>query len=275
MEWLALGRERRSAAMRAIKRALGWMTPVDAAKGVVVIVDLRRTLGRRPQEPPEPSTAMAIARVAARMPHLAGIAATVAGRLAKPAVRPVLLHGRPGAGKTLFAVEMCRALGLEPVVHACGGDREPLLGGYASRPHAGVALRALCPAGSAGRCVILDGVDRAMSLDAPRAVVQARLYGILVIATATFLGTGAAREDLFEPIEVPSPAMEHAPALIEAVSRTVAEERGLDGRWAERCSDAEIEMIARTWGGGSIRCLRDIVEETGRRAAADRKRLAN
>ncbi len=72
-------------------------------------------------------------------------------------------------------------------------------------------------------------------------------------------GLPQAMLDRFRLMTVPEPAVEHAPALVHAMSREIATDRGLSPEWAVAWSDAEVDMLAEAWGGGSLRRLRSLV----------------
>ena len=189
--------EARLRALAGSDDALGAFLPGDAASG-----DLARRLRaliddtRGPRRSRLTADAAMLARLdglAANAPNLATAANLIArsARLslmtgAPMAVRPLLLVGKPGVGKTRFARDCASALGVEiaEFSFAQSDDIGALLGHSVAWKGAqiGVVTRTLLSAATASPVIVIDEVDKAPT--GPNAVSVDALHTLLEPMTA-------------------------------------------------------------------------------------------
>ncbi|MBK1625429.1 AAA family ATPase [Afifella marina] len=201
-------------------------------------------------------------------------------------LRPILLVGEPGAGKTRFAERLCNALGLPHETYSCGGVADAALGGTARRwmsaePSLPVSLIRRFRHASPG--IILDEIEKVgtsrhngNALDAllpmleplsathwhdPYLQAPVDLSHVVWIATANGLQSlpGPLR-DRFRVFHFPEPGPEHLVPLAGRLMQEIVQERGLDPRWAIPLDGEELEALRGAWPGGSVRLLRRLVE---------------
>ncbi len=223
----------------------------------------------------------------AEWPHAAQVVGRMLGRQRLGAtirLKPTLLVGRPGSGKTALATTMGRLLGLEPTVYPCGGASDNSFGGTASRwASAGLSApgEAIRRTGIANPLVVLDEIEKAgtsrnhgrledcllpmlerhtaeayleVGLD-----MQIDLSSVNFVATANTLQLSAPLLDRFDVIEMPDPGPEHVGTLVRRIVDDLARERDEQGFVPPLAPD-EMEIVAEAWGGGSLRRLRRAVE---------------
>jgi ATP-dependent Lon protease len=201
-------------------------------------------------------------------------------------LRPLILVGDPGGGKSRFARRLGEVLGLsvwrEDASRAdgavfAGTDRRwhsaepchPFLA-IAQAKHAGVLiqleeLEKAAVRNDYGRLFdcLLGFLEIETSARYPDPALQANLdlSQVSYVATANTLDPlpGPIR-DRFRVIKFPKPSADHLDALLPAVIADLARERGLDENWVPPLDGAEHAAVARYWRGGSVRRLRRIVE---------------
>jgi hypothetical protein len=239
----------------------------------------------------------------AEFPHLVEITSRILTEVSastRVRFRPILLHGDPASGKTRYARRLCEALGVAPTVYPCGGAADASIGGTSaqwSTARASVPLQAVVRSAIANPCVVLDEISRTAGSgyngsltdvilglterESSRAYfdlfleVEVDLSGVLWMATTNTLeGLDQALLSRFTKIEIPLPEEEHAAHLIARMSVEIAVEAGLPAEFAHRFTDAEVDMIAEAWGGGSIRRLRALMTKVVK-AIDGNKKLAN
>ncbi|MCF1504029.1 AAA family ATPase [Afifella sp. H1R] len=201
-------------------------------------------------------------------------------------LRPILLVGEPGAGKTRFAERLCDALALPHETYSCGGVSDAALGGTARRwmsaePSLPVSLIRQFRHASPG--IILDEIEKVGTsrhngnpLDAllpmleplsathwhdPYLQAHVDLSHVVWIATANELRSlpGPLR-DRFRVFHFPEPGPEHLLPLAGRLMQDIVQERGLDPRWAIPLDGEELAALQAAWPGGSVRILRRLVE---------------
>lgn len=177
-------------------------------------------------------------------------------------------------------------MGLPVTVFGCGGVADSTFGGTAShwstsgpclpltfilqcrKANPVVVLDEIEKAGTShhnGRLVdvLLGFLDRgnAESYRDPSLEVSVNLSHVSYLLTANSLdGIPTPLRDRCRIITVPDPSPEHVPVLVRRLMDDIAAERGVDPRWFPPMAADEMDVIARGWGGGSIRQLRRAVE---------------
>jgi ATP-dependent Lon protease len=206
-------------------------------------------------------------------------------------VRPILIWGEPGGGKSLLARRIAELLGVfcwrtdasrSDAVFA-GTDRRwssaepchPFLA-IARARHANpmILLDELEKAGGMGGGIRADGVGRLWdcllgllepetSIRYPDPLIQSHvdLSQISYLATANSVAClSRPLLDRFRVIKLTLPSRDHLDALLPAVIADLARERGLDAIWIAPLDGDEHAAIASAWNGGSVRNLRRLVE---------------
>jgi ATP-dependent Lon protease len=201
-------------------------------------------------------------------------------------LRPLLLVGDPGGGKSRFARRLGELLGLsvwrEDASRAdgavfAGTDRR----WYSAEPcH---PLLAVAQGNIANPLVLIDEIEKAgtradygrlwdcllgflepeTSVRYPDPALQTTLdlSQVSYIATANSLDPlPSPIRDRFRVVAFPKPAVADLDALLPAVMADLARERGVDRRWIVPLDGTELTVVARHWRGGSVRRLRRIVE---------------
>jgi ATP-dependent Lon protease len=227
-------------------------------------------------------------------PHAQNIIDTVlADLIDRPTVliRPILIYGEPGGGKSLLARRIAELLGVfcwrtdasrSDAVFA-GTDRRwssaepchPFLA-IARARHANpmVLLDELEKAGGMGAGSRVDGVGRLWdcllglleaetSIRYPDPFFQSNvdLSQISYVATAnTVAGLPRPLLDRFRVLSLSLPSREHLNALLPAVIVDLARDRGVDANWITPLDGDEQAAISSAWNGGSVRNLRRLVE---------------
>lgn len=181
-------------------------------------------------------------------------------------MRPTLLVGSPGSGKTSLAREIGTALGLATTIFPCASVADNSFGGtgaqWATR-RASTPLEAIRRSSTANPLVILDEIEKTglhgnngsllhailPMLERHTASIyfevgierNADLSWVGFLATANDLTTvPAPLRDRFRIIQMPDPGPQHLGDLARRIVRDIAIENGTDPAWtaplaADRC----------------------------------------
>jgi hypothetical protein len=201
-------------------------------------------------------------------------------------LRPVILLGIPGCGKTRFSRRLIEELGVPYELVSCGGLSDSALGGTARRWSSGepsLAVMAVRRHECAGPAIILDEIEK-VGTSRHNGNVHDVLVGLLEKETSarwfdpyvesncdlshlSWLMTAnevesvpAVLRDRCRILRFPEPGPEHLPFLASRILERLYLEQGHDPRWATPLEGYEIEALARAWRGGSIRKLERLVE---------------
>lgn len=201
-------------------------------------------------------------------------------------VRPTILVGSPGSGKSRFARRLLSVFNLPHDVVPCGGISDGAFAGTARRwstgePSLPVAL--ITRYRIAGPGAVLDEIEKvgtsrnngqahdallaflehetACRFHDPYVQAPCDLSHVTWMMTANSVkGLSAPLRDRCRVIEFPEPKGEHLAVLTHRIIVDILADQGLDQRWAAPLGVAEMNAIAAAWGGGSLRTLRRMVE---------------
>lgn len=240
------------------------------------------------------------ARLIAEFPYALGVVdKLLKGLGGRPNVnlRPTILLGAPGSGKTEFAKRLSEELGAPFEVISCGGLSDSAIGGTARRWSSGepsLAIMAVRRHRCAGPIIILDEIDK-IGTSRNNGNVHDVLIGLYEPVTSrcwhdpyiqapcdlshvSWLMTAnsivpipAALRDRCRILRFPNPGADQLPLLATRILERLYIEAGYDPRWATPLEGFELDALASVWTGGSIRTLERLVEglrearESGRR----------
>ncbi|ANL51571.1 AAA ATPase domain-containing protein [Rhizobium phaseoli] len=239
------------------------------------------------------------ARLIAEFPYaLAVIDKVLEGLDARPNVylRPIILLGAPGSGKTEFAKRLSKELDAPFEIISCGGVSDSAIGGTARRWSSGepsLAIMAVRRHRCAGPIIILDEIDK-IGTSRNNGNVHDVLIGLYEPVTSrhwhdpyiqapcdlshvSWLMTAnsiepipAALRDRCRILRFPCPEADHLPLLAPRILARRYVQAGYDPRWATPLEGFELDALAKVWTGGSIRRLERVVD--GLRKAREQAR---
>ncbi|WFU45735.1 AAA family ATPase (plasmid) [Bradyrhizobium sp. CB82] len=201
-------------------------------------------------------------------------------------LRPLLIVGEPGGGKSRFARRIGEVLGLHVWRTDASRSDGAVFGGTDRRWYSAEPCHpflAIAQGKTANVLVLLDELEKAATRSDhgrlwdcllgflepetnsrypdPALQTNLDLSQVSYIATANALDPlPSPIRDRFRIVTFPKPAANHLDALLPAVIADLAKERGLDQSWVPPLDGVEREAAAKHWPGGSVRRLRRIVE---------------
>jgi hypothetical protein len=259
------------------------------SEGKRVVKEFEAFVRRRLPLPDTPDLAAVRTRLTTEFPWAISIAdEMLKGLVGREHVRlrPVILLGIPGCGKTRFARRLIEELGVPYELVSCGGLSDSALGGTARRWSSGepsLAVMAVRRHECAGPAILLDEIEK-VGTSRHNGNVHDVLVGLLEKETSvrwfdpyvesncdlshlSWLMTAnevdsipAVLRDRCRILRFPEPGPKHLPFLASRILERVYLEQGHDPRWATPLEGFEIEALARVWTGGSIRKLERLVE---------------
>lgn len=201
-------------------------------------------------------------------------------------LRPLLLSGDVGGGKTLFCRRLGEVIGLPIARYDASRADGATFAGTDRRWNSAEPCHpflAVARGRVANPMVLIDEIDKPAVrrdwghlwdcllgfLDVesnsrypdPALQVDLDLSQVSFVATANEIDSlPSPLRDRFRVVLFPRPSAEHFDALLPSVAANLAKERGLDARWIAPFDEMDRKAMARLWGGGSVRKLRQIVE---------------
>jgi ATP-dependent Lon protease len=201
-------------------------------------------------------------------------------------LRPLLLVGDPGGGKSRFARRLGEVLGLYVWRTDASRSDGAAFAGTDKRWHSAEPCHPFLAIGQgkhANPMLLLDELEKAgtradygrlwdcllgflepeTNARYPDPALQTNLdlSHVSYVATANSLHPlPSPIRDRFRVVTFPKPTKDDLDALLPAVIADLAHERDLDSRWVAPLDGVERTAVATHWRGGSVRRLRRIVE---------------
>jgi len=201
-------------------------------------------------------------------------------------MRPTLLVGRPGSGKTRLARRLGEVLGIQPTLVPAAGVADSSFGGTSrqySSGRASVPLQAIRRTGIANAMLVIDELDKAATgayngsltdvlLPYLEAESSSRIqdpYLECAVNVSRVVWGFTANNTLRIPgplldrlriLEVPQPRRHDLPVVVRTILSEIRAEQGMDSAWLPDLEPGELALIAKAWKGGSLRPLRRMIE---------------
>ena len=201
-------------------------------------------------------------------------------------LRSTLLVGPAGGGKSRLARRLADCLEIGLHRYDAAGSSDNAFGGTARRWSTGehcTPLEAIRRHMIANPIVLVDEIDKAaigrqngnlcnslmpfMEVETSRKFPDPFIQAEVDLSNVSYVLT--ANDDTLLPaplldrlriIRLPSPSIEHLPALARGIVSDIARERGGDARWWPNLEDGELAVAEELWPGGSVRRLRAVIE---------------
>lgn len=201
-------------------------------------------------------------------------------------IRPTILVGGAGTGKSSLARGIGKQLGLHTTVFNAAGVSDGMFGGISanwSSAGCSIPLQCVNTSKTANPLLVIDEIEKAGTgrhngnlvdtllafLDRgnaakyrdPALETEVDLSWVSYILTANSLdGIPMPLRDRCRIVPIPDPDFHHVGDLVKHIVEDIAQERGLDKRWYPPLAEDEMNVVTKAWGGGSLRKLRRAVE---------------
>jgi ATP-dependent Lon protease len=205
-------------------------------------------------------------------------------------MRPTVLAGLPGCGKTTFAMRFAELAGVQWEIYSCAGVHDSRFAGTArgwSSGEPAFPTSLVVSSAIANPVVILDEIEKAggsskngdllealLPMLEPRSA--AKFFDVFIEASVDlsgviFIGTANDPERLPRPLRdrcriltFPSPERSHLSGLVPGFLKSIIATSGMDPRWVQALTADEFETLAAAWPGGSLRALQRMIEAVRR-----------
>lgn len=257
--------------------------------GVEVGKDYEELLDKALPLSPVPDLGVVRERLLQEFPYAASVIETVLHDVTgrdHVHIRPTMLIGPPGAGKSHFARRLAEELKPPWEMIPCGGVSDGMHGGATRKWSTGAPSLPVAVIRShrhAGPVILLDEIEK-VGDSRHNGNLHDVLHGLLERETAarwrdpyidapcdlshiSWIMTANTVEpvpkslrDRCRCIRFPEPGPEHLTALAQRLLAEAYREKGFEPQWAIPLDGVEVEALSAAWPGGSIRALQRIVE---------------
>jgi hypothetical protein len=261
----------------------------NTGEGKKVAKELEGLTGKALPLVPVPDLKAARAALRAEFPYAVDVIDDVLRDVALRShlqIRPTILVGSPGCGKSRFATRLLKVLNLPHDMIPCGGVSDGTFAGTPRRWSTGepsLPIALITRYKAAGPGAILDEIEKvgtsrhngqahdallafleretASHFHDPYVQAPCDLSYVTWLMTANSLeGFSAPLRDRCRVIPFPEPGREHLPILSRQIISELLADQGLDHRWVSPLDGIEIEAVMKAWPGGSLRKLRRVIE---------------
>jgi ATP-dependent Lon protease len=201
-------------------------------------------------------------------------------------LRPLLMVGDAGGGKSRFARRLGEVLGVSVWRTDASRSDGAVFGGTDKRWYSAEPAHpflAIAQAKHANPLVLIDEIEKAatrtdygrfwdcllgfLEQETAARYPDPALQTNLELSQISYVGTANGIDplpgplrDRFRIVTFPKPQAGDLDALLPAIIVDLANESGLDSRWVEPLAGFERDAVAAHWRGGSVRRLRRVVE---------------
>jgi hypothetical protein len=261
----------------------------NAIQNATVVKEFSTVLGERLPLMEPPDLRAVRNSMSAEFPYALRIIDTLLDEVAlhkHVRIRPTVLVGEPGVGKTRFWEKLLGLLDIPFTVYSCGGVSDSSLAGTARRWSSGepsLPLSLVRQHHIANPAIVLDEIEKAGTsrhngnlLDALLAFMEKQsatnyydpylqapvdLSAVVWCATAnTAQGWPKPLRDRVRILRFTTPEPEHLEPLARMLMSEIAIERGQHEKWWRPLTGLEIDALQAVWSGGSVRQLRRYLE---------------
>ena len=261
----------------------------STSEGKRVVKEFEKLLNIALPLPPVSDLARVRERLVEEFPYAVAVIDELLNRLVGRdyvQIRPTVLVGTPGCGKTRLARRLCEELAVPFELVSCGGLNDSSIGGTARRWSSGepsISVLSIRRHRCAGPVIIRDEIEK-VGTSRHNGNVHDVLVGLFEqetsqrwfdpyvespcdlshvswLMTANTLDTvPSVLLDRCRVIAFPEPGAERLDILAPRLVERIYVDAGHDPRWARPFEGFELTALADHWRGGSIRRLQHLVE---------------
>lgn len=261
----------------------------STSEGKRVVAEFKKLLNVRLPLPPVLDLARVRTRLAGEFPYAVAVIDDLLNRLVgrnHVHLRPTILVGTPGCGKTRLARRFCEELSVPFELVSCGGLSDSAIGGTARRWSSGepsIAVLSIRRHHTAGPVVILDEIEK-VGTSRRNGNVHDVLVGLFEKETSqrwfdpyvesacdlsqvswlmtanTIAAVPSVLLDRCRVLAFPEPGPEQLGVLAPRLLERLYVDAGHDPRWATPLERYELTALGERWRGGSIRRLQQLLE---------------